>query len=202
MSKSKLETIRHYLDEHLTKEFIRSNISKTSALVLIIRKSREDFRIYVNYRALNAIIEKSRYLISLINETLVKLFKTKMFIKLDVIHAFNRIRIKEEHEWLIAFNTRYDQFEYLIMSFELCNASATFQSYINSTFQNYLDHFCIAYINDILIYSSNAKEHVQHVLKILVRDRWRICNMYRYNRWWDLCAGYLPYIWGVQASAS
>jgi hypothetical protein len=122
---------------------------------------------------LNAIIEKNKYLISLINETLIKFFKTKMFIKLNVIHEFNRIRIKKEHEWLTAFNTRYDQFEYLIMLFELCNASATFQNYINSIFQDYLNHFCIVYINDILIYNSNTKKHAQHVFKILRRLRKR-----------------------------
>jgi hypothetical protein len=169
MSKSELKVIKHYLNEHLAKEFIRSSIFKTSASILIARKLESDLRICVNYRALNAIIEKSRYSISLINETLIKLFKAAMFIKLDVIHAFNKIWIKEKHEWLIAFNTRYDQFEYLIMSFELCNVSTSFQNYINSTLQNYLNHFCTAYINDILIYNSNKREHVKHVLKILRR---------------------------------
>ncbi len=108
-------------------------------------------------------------MISLINETLIKLFKAAMFIKLNVIYAFNRIRIKEEHEWLIAINTKYDQFEYLIMSFEFCNVSTFFQNYINNIFQNYWNHFCIVYINDILIYNLNKRKHVKHVLKILRR---------------------------------
>ncbi len=55
------------------------------------------------------------------------------------------------------------------MSLKLCNASTTFQSYINSTLQNYLNHFCIAYIDDILIYSISEKKHSQHVLKVLRR---------------------------------
>jgi hypothetical protein len=69
MLKSKLKIIKHYLNEHLTKNFIRSSTSKTSASILIIKKFENEFRIYVNYRALNAIIEKNRYSISLINET-------------------------------------------------------------------------------------------------------------------------------------
>ncbi len=173
MSKSELKAIRPYLNEHLKKKVIRFSIFKASASMLIAKKSEEDLRICVNYRALNAIIEKSRYSISLINETLVKLFKAAMFIKLNVILAFNRIRIKKEHEWLIVFNTRYNQFEYLIMSFELCNASTTFQNYINSILQDYLNYFCIAYINDILIYNTNKKEHAKHVLKVLRRLRLR-----------------------------
>jgi hypothetical protein len=169
MSKSKLKIIRHYLNEHLTKEFIWSNISKAFASILIIRKFENELRICVNYRALNAIIEKRKYSISLINETLIKLFKAKMFIKLNVIHTFNKIKIKKKHEWLIAFNIKYDQFEYLIMLFDFCNASTRFQNYINSILQNFLNHFCTTYINDILIYNFNKKKHAQHVLKILRR---------------------------------
>jgi hypothetical protein len=53
------------------------------------------------------------------------------------------------------------------MSFEFCNVSTSFQIYIKSILQNYSNHFCTAYINDILIYSSNRKEHVKHALRIL-----------------------------------
>ena len=47
--------------------------------------------------------------------------------------------MKEGQEWLTAFNTRYGQFEYLVMPFGLCNAPATFQNYINEAVRNYLD---------------------------------------------------------------
>lgn len=55
------------------------------------------------------------------------------------------------------------------MSFELCNASSTFQSYINNSLQEYLNHFIIAYLNNVLIYSEIEKEHHEQVLKILRR---------------------------------
>ena len=61
-----------------------------------------------------------------------KLSNAKQFTKLDIIHVFNRIRIKNGQEWLTVFNTRYGQFEYLVKLFELCNASGMFQSYINN----------------------------------------------------------------------
>ncbi len=98
MSKLELKVSRHYLNEHRAKRFIRLNIFKTSTSILIAKKLENNLRICVNYRVLNAVIEKSRYSISLINKTLIQLFKAAMFIKLNVIHAFKRIRIKEEHE--------------------------------------------------------------------------------------------------------
>lgn len=70
MFEQKLIAIRKYLNEHLVKEFIRSSSLKTIASMLLIRKSNENLRFCVDYRDLNNITKKSRYLISLISETL------------------------------------------------------------------------------------------------------------------------------------
>lgn len=123
----------------------------------------------VDYRALNAITKKNRYPIPNINETLTRLNKAKIFTKLDVVVAFNKIRIKEGYKHLTSFNIRFGQYEYLVMPFGLCNAPATFQSYINSLVLDYLDQFCTAYLDDVLVYSKNKEEHIEHVNKVLKR---------------------------------
>jgi hypothetical protein len=130
-------------------------------------------RVCVDYRALNEINIKNWYPIPLVTETLDRLSKAKVFSKFDIIHTFNRIRMKEGQEWLTAFNTRYGQFEYLVMPFGLCKAPATFQNYIDEAVRNYLDYFCTAYIDDILVYTENEEEHTEHVLKVLRRLRER-----------------------------
>lgn len=53
------------------------------------------------------------------------------------------------------------------MLFELYNALEIFQSYINSILQEYLDIFCIAYFNNILIYSENDNKYMDQMLKVL-----------------------------------
>ena len=63
--------------------------------------------------------------------------------------------------------TCYSLFEYLVMPFSLCNAPATFQAYVNKALQPYLNVFCTAYIDDILIYSNTLKEHWEHVNLVL-----------------------------------
>ena len=67
---------------------------------------------------------------------------------------------------MIVFNTCYDQFEYLIISFELCNALSNFQNYINKIIHEYLDVFCSIYLNNILIYNNDENEHMNQMLKI------------------------------------
>ncbi len=57
------------------------------------------------------------------------------------------------------------------MSFELANASVTFQNYINFALRKFLNVFVIIYLDDILIYSQNEKEHTNHVQFMLKRFR-------------------------------
>jgi hypothetical protein len=57
------------------------------------------------------------------------------------------------------------------MSFELANASVTFQSYINFALRKFLNVFVIIYLDDILIYSQNEEEHTNHVRLVLKRLR-------------------------------
>jgi reverse transcriptase-like protein/integrase-like protein len=167
MTAQELQAVKKYLDENLTKGFIRPSSSPAAAPILLVRKPGGGIRVCVDYRALNEITIKNRYPIPRIDETLDRLSKAKIFSKFDIIHAFNRIRMKEGHEWLTAFNTRYGQYEYLVMPFGLCNAPGTFQGYINDTVREYLDTFCTAYVDDILVYSETEEEHTEHVLKVL-----------------------------------
>ena len=70
---------------------------------------------------------------------------------------------------MTAFNTRHGQFKYLVMPFDLCNTSGTFQSYINNLLREYFDIFCIAYLDNMLVYSIKEKEHTEHVFDVLKR---------------------------------
>ena len=110
---------------------------------------------------------KNWYLIPFINKTLGKLAYAIHFTKLDIIAMFNQMQIKEGHEWLTAFNTRHGQFKYFIILFGLCNMPGIFQSYINNSLREYLDVFCTAYLDNVLVYSTNEKKHIEHVLKVL-----------------------------------
>ena len=55
------------------------------------------------------------------------------------------------------------------MLFNLCNVFETFQTLINKTLQEYLNDFCTAYLNNILIYNNSKAEHIKHVNKILLK---------------------------------
>lgn len=167
MSEDELLVLRKFLQENLDKGFIRASTSPAASPVLFARKPGGGLRFCVDYRGLNAITIKNRYPLPLIRETLAQLSQAKYFTKLDVVAAFNRIRIKAGQEWMTAFNTRYGLFESLVMPFGLSNAPATFQAYINETLRPFLDIFCTAYIDDVLVYSNDLATHKLHVQSVL-----------------------------------
>ena len=72
----------------------------------------------------------------------------------------------------MAFRTRYDHFEYMVMPFGLANAPATFQAYINKALAGLVDVTCIMYIDDILIYSDDPTMYQQHVTEVLSQLWW------------------------------
>ena len=126
-------------------------------------------RLYVNYRGLNKIIIKNCYSLSLINKILDWIISTKCFTKLNLQDAFHQIWIKRENKWKTVFYTYYDHFKYIVMSFNLTNTSAIFQSYINMALWGLLNVFYKVYFNDILIFLKNKNEHVTHIKEILKR---------------------------------
>jgi transposase InsO family protein len=170
MSTEELLVLRKTLTELLDKNFIRVSHSPAAAPVLFVRKPGGGLRFCVDYRALNAITKKDRYPLPLIHETLNQISRAKWFTKLDVSAAFHKIRIAKGEEWKTAFRTRYGLFEWLVTPFGLANAPSSFQKYINLTLRDYLDDFCSAYLDDVLIYSSGTlKQHQQHVKKVLAK---------------------------------
>lgn len=170
MSREELIVLRKTLTELLDKGFIRASSSPASAPILFVKKPSGGLRFCVDYRGINEITKKDRYPLPLINETLRSLSKAKWLTKLDIIAAFHKIRMEEGEEWKTAFRTRYGLYEWLVTPFGLTGAPATFQRFINSILQDFLDEFCSAYIDDILIYSDGSLEdHRKKVKQVLAR---------------------------------
>jgi len=74
-------------------------------------------------------------------------------------------------ENLTTFYTRYGSYKYKVLPFGLINGPATYQRYINDVLFDYLNEFCTAYLDNILIYLNNELEHQVHVKKVLERLR-------------------------------
>ena len=89
--------------------------------------------------------------------------KACVFSKMDLKDAFNQIRISPGQEWLTAFRTHKGMFQFNVMPFGLKNAPSTLQSMIDSVLRELLGVCVVAYLDDLLIYSENRKDHADHL---------------------------------------
>lgn len=168
MSHDELLVLRKELTSLLDKDFIRQSKSSAAAPVLFAKKPGGGLRFCVDYRGINAITRKDRYPLPLIKETLNALNAARWLTKLDVSAAFHKIRMAKGEEWKTAFRTRYGLFEWKVCPFGLTGSPATFQRYINWVLREYLDDFCSAYVDDILIFSTGSlQDHREKVCKVL-----------------------------------
>jgi hypothetical protein len=170
LSTEEFDIARQYITENLQKGFIEPSGAPWAPPILFALKDGS-LRFCVDYRKLNAMTKKDQYPLPLIDETLARIAKAKIFTKIDIRQAFHRIRISPECEDLTTFRTRYGAYKYKVMPFGLTNGPATFQRFIKNTLMGYLDDFCSAYIDDILIFSETPEEHEIHVRRVLERLR-------------------------------
>jgi hypothetical protein len=169
LSELELKALSDWLEDNLSKGFIRASQSPAGAPILFVKKKDGSLRLCVDYRALNNITIKNRYPLPLIPEALDRLKDSKIYTKLDLRGAYNLVRIRKGDEWKTAFRTRYGHFECLVMPFGLTNAPAAFQHFMNDIFRDLLDYKVLIYLDDILIFSENPNEHQKDVKAVLSR---------------------------------
>ncbi len=119
----KLQKIKKYLIKHLNKEFISFSFFLYVSFILFVKKKDESLRFYVNYKKLNALIKRDRYSLSLINETFARIQESKYLTRLNIIAAFNKLRIHSDSENLTTFIIFFNSYKYYVMFFDLINES-------------------------------------------------------------------------------
>ncbi len=169
MSDYKLQKMKNYLIKHLNKDFISFSLISYTSLILFIKKKDNSLCFCVNYRKLNALIKRNCYSLLLINETLAHIQDSKYLTQLNIIVAFNKLRMHSDSEDLTIFITSFNSYKYHVMSFKLINDSTFYQHYMNDVLFNYLHQFCQIYLDDIIIYSKTLKKHKRHVWLVLHR---------------------------------
>ena len=87
----------------------------------------------------------------------------KVYIKINLQHAYHLVCITDRDEWKTSFQTHYGSYKWLVMPFGLTNTPAAFQCFVNTVFADLLDVCIIVYLDDILIYSTDMAFHKKHV---------------------------------------
>nr|GEX01928.1 retrotransposon protein, putative, Ty3-gypsy subclass [Tanacetum cinerariifolium] len=167
LAPSKMQELSNQHQELADRGFIRPRTSPWGAHVLFVKKKDGSFRMCIDYRELNKLTVNNRYPLPRIDDLFDQLQGSSVYSKINLRSGYHQLRVSDEDIPKTAFRTRYGHYEFQVMLFGLTNAHVAFMDLMNRVCKPYLDKFVIVFIDDILIYSRNKKEHANHLRIIL-----------------------------------
>nr|GFB51663.1 putative reverse transcriptase domain-containing protein [Tanacetum cinerariifolium] len=167
LAPSEMQEMSTQFQEILDKGFIRPSSSHWGAPVLFVKKKDGSLWMCIDYRELNKLTMKNRYLLPRIDDLFDQLQGSSVYSKINLRYGYHQLRVRDEDIPKTAFRTRYGHYEFQVMPFGLTNAPAVFMNLMNRVCRPYLDKFMIVFIDDILIYSKTKEEHDAHFRLIL-----------------------------------
>src|SRR5207302_3701286 len=176
---------RNYSEEH--NKFMKEEVQKmlsagiiqessgdwSSAPVIVEKKPGPDgvkkLRMCIDFRKLNARTEQDRYPIPEIEGILRSFHGAKYYTTLDLASGYWQIVIEEQDQKKTAFQIENGFYEFIRMPFGLTNAPATFQRLMDSILRDIIGEFVRVYLDDIIIYSENWEDHIEHITEVFNR---------------------------------
>nr|GEU67609.1 putative reverse transcriptase domain-containing protein [Tanacetum cinerariifolium] len=158
------------------KGFIRPSSSPWGVPVLFVKKKDGSFRMCIDYHELNKLTIKNRYALLRIDDLFNQLQGSSIYSKIDLRSGYHQLRVREQDIPKTVFKTLYGHYKFQVMPFGLTNAPAVFMDLMNQVCKPYLDKFVIIFIDDILIYSKDKKEHEEHLkanLELLKKEEFK-----------------------------
>ena len=166
LSVKEREECESMLRDALAKGWIQVSSSAYGAPVLFVPKPDGTMRMCVDYRALNKLTVRNNYPLPRIDELMDNLAGAKVFSSLDLTSGYHQLVLHPSDIEKTAFNTPQGKYEWKVLPMGLCNAPAVFQSTMNRIFGPYMNKFVCVYLDDILVYSRDAEEHLEHLQKV------------------------------------
>ena len=131
--------------------------------MLFVKKKDGTLRLCVDYRQLNKMTVKNKYLLPRIDDLFDQLKGASVFSKIDLRFEYHQLRIKDTYVHKTTLRTRYGHYEFLVMPFGLTNALVAFMDLMNHVFRSYVDQFVVVLIDVILMYSKDRENHDTHL---------------------------------------
>jgi hypothetical protein len=167
------EEISRQTEEMLKMGVIVPSDSPFSSPVVLVSKSNGQKRFCVDYRRLNDVTEENHHPLPNMTTILDCMAERqpRIFSVLDMRSGFWQVALDPATAYKTAFSTSEGHYEFRRLAFGLRNSPATFQQLMTSVLRHLLFKYALVYIDDILIFSSNMKDHLSHLDEVFKRFR-------------------------------
>ena len=168
----KLPAVQEEIKETLDKGVIVPSISLYSSPIVMVPKRDGTNRMCIDYRKLNEITTKDAYPLPRIGQTIDAWQGAGYFPSLDLSSGYWHVPVAEKDRHKTAFCTpEGGLYKFVKMPFGLTNAPATFQRLMSELFKEPLFKHVLIFLDDLLVYSETAAEHLEHLDKVFLRLR-------------------------------
>ena len=142
------------------------SISPWASPVVPVPKNDGTVRVCIDYRKLNEVTTSDPYYMASMEEILERVGSSKIISKIDLCKGFYQVEVDPSSQEKTAFVSPYGKFEFKRMPFGLKNAPAAFQRMMEVVLGDCYE-YSAPYIDDVVVYSENEVEHVQHLRCVL-----------------------------------
>ena len=98
-----------------------------------------------------------------------KLKGAQVFSTIDLMSGYHHIALGKDSRAKTAFVTPFGKYEFLMVPFGLAQAPAYFQLLMNKVLDGL--SYAMTYLDDIIIFSKNEEEHLEHLEEVFSRLR-------------------------------
>ena len=165
------ERVEELIKQLREKGIIRESCSPWSAPIVIVKKKDGSLRFCCDWRDLNAVTRKDNYPLPRIDATLDRLGGMKYFSSLDFTQGYYQIPMKADSIPKTAFVVPNGQYEFTVAGMGLTGAPATFQRLMNRMLGSLIYTNCLAYLDDVIIFSETFEQHVADIEQVFDRIR-------------------------------
>ena len=161
--------VKEEIDKLLEAGVIRNSHSSWSAPIIVVPKGDGGKCLIIDYRALNKVTRKFVWPMPKVEDIFSQLNGAKYFSTLDLRAGYHHIGLTTDSIPKTAFTSPFGKYEYVKVPFGLAQVLAYFQELMTGVLKDL--PFAMAYLDDIIIYSSTPEEHLEHIRTVFEKLR-------------------------------